>query len=47
MAALLDNIDPEGLEEFSVVFTDWLSMMAALGVGFRPTASRARPRRAS
>ena len=32
---------------FSVVFTDWLSMMAALGVASRPSASRTRRRNAS
>ena len=32
---------------FSVVFTDWLSMMAALGVAYRPAASRTRVRKAS
>ena len=32
---------------FSVVFTDWLSMMAALGVASHPAASRTRARRAS
>ena len=31
---------------FSVVFTDWLSMMAALGVAPRPAPSRTRARRA-
>ena len=30
---------------FSVVFTDWLSMIAALGVGFLPSASRTAERR--
>ena len=30
---------------FSVVFTDWLSMMAALGVGLLPSASRTAGRR--
>jgi hypothetical protein len=28
---------------FSVVFTDWLSMMPALGFRLRPTASRRSP----
>jgi hypothetical protein len=32
---------------FSVVLTDWLSMMAALGCRFRPAASRASPRNSS
>ena len=32
---------------FSVVLTDWLSMMAALGVGSRPSASRTLGRSAS
>jgi len=32
---------------FSVVFTDWLSMMAALGVGCRPQAFRTCSRRRS
>ena len=32
---------------FSVVFTDWLSMMAALGVGLLPSASRTAGRRVS
>ena len=32
---------------FSVVFTDWLSMIAALGVGFLPSASRTAERRVS
>ena len=32
---------------FSVVFTDWLSMMAALGVGLPPSACRTLGRRAS
>ncbi len=32
---------------FSVVFTDWLSMMAALGVASRPAASRTRARKAA
>ena len=32
---------------FSVVFTDWLSMIAALGVASRPGTSRTRTRKAS
>jgi hypothetical protein len=32
---------------FSVVLTDWLSMMAALGCRLRPAASRASPRNSS
>ena len=32
---------------FSVVFTDWLSMIAALGVGFLPSACRTLGRRVS
>ena len=32
---------------FSVVFTDWLSMIAALGVASRPATSRTRTRKAS
>ena len=32
---------------FSVVFTDWLSMMAALGVGLLPSTSRTTGRRVS
>ena len=32
---------------FSVVFTDWLSMIAALGVGFLPSVSRTSGRRVS
>jgi len=32
---------------FSVVFTDWLSMIAALGLSSRPAACRTLPRKAS
>ena len=32
---------------FSTVFTDWLSMIAAVGVGFRPASTRTCLRRAS
>jgi hypothetical protein len=32
-------------ELFSVVLTDWLSMIPALGVGWRPTRTRTRSRR--
>jgi hypothetical protein len=32
---------------FSVVLTDWLSMMAALGVGFRPSWRRTCARKVS
>lgn len=32
---------------FSVVLTDWLSMMAALGCRLRPAASRVSPRNSS
>jgi hypothetical protein len=32
---------------FSTVFTDWLSMIAAVGVGFRPAPTRTCSRRAS
>ena len=39
------SVVPSG-PPFSVVFTDWLSMMAALGVASRPAFSRTRDRRA-
>jgi hypothetical protein len=42
----LPRIEPTG-PPFSVVFTDWLSMMAALGVGSRPASIRVRSRSAS
>jgi hypothetical protein len=32
---------------FSAVFTDWLSMMAALGLTSRPSSCRTMPRKAS
>jgi hypothetical protein len=43
---LLPRIEATG-PPFSVVFTDWLSMMAALGVGSRPASIRVRSRRES
>ena len=43
---LFPSVIPPG-PPFSVVFTDWLSMIAALGVASRPSASRTRGRSAS